>query len=46
MCVKQSHGREISIEMKTRMKCVAVRSIKIAIEFVLAHVKDKGRLAY
>ena len=46
MCVKQSHGREISIELKTGMKCVAARSIKSAIEFVFAHVKDTGRLAY
>ena len=46
MCVKQSHGREISIELKTGMKCVAVRSIKSAIEFVFAHVKDIGWLAY
>ena len=46
MCVKRSHGREISIELKTGMKCVASRSIKSAIEFVLAHVKDTGRLAY
>ena len=33
MCVKWSHGCEISIELKTRMKCVAARSIKSAIEF-------------
>ena len=46
MCVKQSHGREISIELKTGMKCVAARSIKSAIAFVFAHVKDTGRLAY
>ena len=46
MCVKWSHGREISIELKTWMKCVAARSIKSAIEFVFAHVKDTGRLAY
>ena len=46
MCVKRSHGREISIELKTGMKCVAARSIKSAIEFVFAHVKDIGRLAY
>ena len=46
MCVKRSHGREISIELKTGMKCVAARSIKSAIEFVFAHVKDTGRLAY
>ena len=46
MCVKRSHGREISIELKTGMKCVAVRSIKSAIKFVFAHVKDTGRLAY
>ena len=46
MCVKQSHGCEISIELKTGMKCVAARSIKSAIEFVFAHVKDIGRLAY
>ena len=46
MCVKQSHGREISIELKTGMKCVAARSIKSAIEFVFAHVKDTGWLAY
>ena len=46
MCVKQSHEREISIELKTGMKCVAARSIKSAIEFVFAHVKDTGRLAY
>ena len=46
MCVKWSHGREISIELKTGMKCVAARSIKSAIEFVFAHVKDTGRLAY
>ena len=39
MCVKRSHGREISIELKTGMKCVAARSIKSAIEFVFAHVK-------
>ena len=46
MCVKRSHGREISIELKTGMKCVAKRSIKSAIEFVFAHVKDTGQLAY
>ena len=46
MCVKRSHGREISIELKTGMKCVAARSIKSATEFVFAHVKDTGRLAY
>ena len=46
MCVKRSHGREISIESKTRMKCVDARSIKGAIEFVFAHVKDTWRLAY
>ena len=46
MCVKRSHGREIWIELKTRMKCVAARSIKSVIEFVFAHVKDTGRLAY
>ena len=46
MCVKQSDGREISIELKTGMKCVAVWSIKSAIEFVFAHVKDIGWLAY
>ena len=46
MCVKRSHGREISIELKIGMKCVAARSIKSAIEFVFAHVKDTGRLAY
>jgi len=46
MCVKRSHGREISIELKTGMKCVAARSIKSAIEFVFAHVKDTGQLAY
>ena len=46
MCVKRSHGREISIELKTGMKCVAERSIKSAIEFVFSHVKDTGRLAY
>ena len=46
MCVKRSHGREISIELKTGMKCLALRSIKSAIEFVFAHVKDTGRLAY
>ena len=46
MCVKWSHGREISIELKTEMKCVAAQSIKSAIEFVFAHVKDTGRLAY
>ena len=46
MCVKWRHGREISIELKTGMKCVAARSIKSAIEFVFAHVKDTGRLAY
>ena len=46
MCVKQSHGREIPIELKTGMKCVAERSIKSAINFVFAHVKDIGRLAY
>ena len=46
MCVKWSHGYEISIELKTGMKCVAARSIKSAIEFVFAHVKDTGRLAY
>ena len=40
------HGREISIELKTGMKCVAARSIKSAIELVFAHVKDTGRLAY
>ena len=46
MCVKWRHGHEISIELKTWMKCVAARSIKSAIEFVLAHVKDTGSLAY
>ena len=46
MCVKWSHGHEISIELKTGMKCVAARSIKSAIEFVFAHVKDTWRLAY
>ena len=46
MCVKWSHGREISIELKTGMKCVAARLIKSAIEFVFSHVKDTGRLAY
>ena len=46
MCVKRSDGREISIELKTGMKCVAARSIKSAIEFVFAHIKDTGRLAY
>ena len=46
MCVKRNHGREISIELKTGMKCVAARSIKSAIEFVFAHIKDTGRLAY
>ena len=46
MCVKRSHGREISIELKTGMKCVAARSIKSAIEFVFAHVKYTGWLAY
>ena len=46
MCVKRSHGREISIELKTGMKCVAARSIKSAIEFVFSHVKDTGRLTY
>ena len=46
MCVKQSHGREISIELKTGMKCVAARSIKSAIEFVFAHAKDIGWLTY
>ena len=45
MCVKQSHGHEISIELKTWMKCVVARSIKSAIEFVFAHVKDTWRLA-
>ena len=45
-CVKRSHGREISIELKTGMKCVAARSIKSAVKFVFAHVKDTGRLAY
>ena len=45
MC-EWSHGREISIELKTGMKCVAARSIKSAVEFVFAHVKDTGRLAY
>ena len=45
MCVKRSHGREISIELKIGMKCVAGRSLKSAIEFVFAHVKDTGRLA-
>ena len=42
MCVKGNHGREISIELKTGMKCVVARSIKSAIEFVFAHVKDTG----
>ena len=46
MCVKRSHGREILIELKTGIKCVAARSIKSAIEFVFAHVKDTGWLAY
>ena len=46
MCVKWSHGCEISIELKIGMKCVAARLIKSAIEFVFAHVKDTGRLAY
>ena len=42
MCVKRSHGREISIELKTWMKCVAARSIKSAIEFVFATSKIHG----
>ena len=42
----RGHRREISIESKTEMKCVAARSIKSAIEFVFAHVKDTGWLAY
>ena len=42
----RDHWREISIESKTRVKCVAMRSIKSAIKFVFAHVKDTGRLAY
>ena len=46
MCVKWSHRREISIELKIGMKCVAARSIKSAIEFVFSHVKDTGRLGY
>ena len=46
MCVKRSHGREILIELKIGMKCVGERSIKSAIEFVFAYVKDTGRLAY
>ena len=46
MCVKRSHGREISIELKIGTKCVVARSIKSAIEFVFAHVKDTGWLAY
>ena len=46
MCVKQSHGCEISIELKIGMTCVAARSIMSAIEFVFAHVKDTGWLAY
>ena len=28
------------------MKCVGARLIKSAIEFVFAHIKDTGRLAY
>ena len=46
MCVKWIHGREILIELKTGMKCVVARSIKSAIKFVFAHVKDTRRLAY
>ena len=46
MCVKRSHACERLIELKTGVKCVAARSIKSAIEFVFAHVKDTGRLAY
>ena len=46
MCVKRSHGHEISIESKTGMKCVVARLIKSAIDFVFAHIKDTGRLAY
>ena len=51
MCVKRSHGREISIESKRgMMMCVCVRArvrlIKSAIEFVCAHVKDIEWLAY
>ena len=42
----RDHRREISIESKTGMKCVAALSIKSAIEFVFAHIKDIGRLAY
>ena len=42
----RDHWREISIESKIGMKCVAARLIKSAIEFVFAHVKDTGRLAY
>ena len=42
----RDHRLEISIESKIGMKCVAARSIKSAIEFVFAHVKDTGRLAY
>jgi len=43
---RRDHRREISIESKTGMKCVGARLIKSAIEFVFAHVKDTGRLAY
>ena len=42
----RDHRYEISIDSKTGMKCVAAGSIKSAIEFVFAHVKDIGRLAY
>ena len=42
----RDHRYEISIESKIGMKCVVARSIKSAIEFVFAHVKDTGRLAY
>ena len=45
MKLRSRHLCEISIELKKGMKCVAARSIKSAIEFVFAHVKDTGQLA-
>ena len=44
----REHRLEVSIESKRGMMCVCVRarSIKSAIEFVCAHVKDIEWLAY
>ena len=42
--VWRDHRCEILIESKTGMKCVGAWSIKSAIEFVFAHIKDTWRL--